>query len=722
MNPTRARLLNSSRLHWTHLALRALLQVALSRRNFLEALTKPREVDLDLDPEAKPDEVDGADAQDLIDSEIAEATRKAFERYGTGPVHPAAFGASDNFYLAADQAFMLLRLCRAIRTEDRLKTIAAPNALTIVEGKVDEHHLPWSFVSAFLPGWRCTQRYVNEPERIFVADMVQVGSKHPRYSMTSILGMRNPILLSMEEHDEVPEPIASATTLRLKLVPPDRTLLIWMIAIRHPDTPRAELDRLRRRLPSKKALSEMREDMLLAAFRAPTARDTVRALNAAAKPLPAPSDTGLRLADLVGYGTAKTTALQIVEDLLAWKRGELPWSDVCRGLLLYGPPGTGKTELARAMAREPGINFVAGNHTTWQAAGHLGEALKAMDRTFLEARARTPCILWIDEIDSFGSRTASSTQNRSYDTKFINGLLAHLDGITERDGVVILGACNHPQMLDEAIKRAGRFDHHAYIGLPDRDDLAVILRQHLGEDLPEADLKRLAVRANGRSGADCAGAIRVARSNARGKRRPLEERDLEAALGGTGARLTEEQIAMTAYHEAGHAIVATALSLGVPSSLRIDDNGGLFSITDEVHPHTPEDYHRFRAVDLAGRAAERLAFGRVGFGAGGEAGSDLAKATLRALREELSYGTGSNGNLYFCEHVDTHMLLGLPQTMRDHVQRRVDEALTFATEILEANRAHLDSLAANLIAYRIVADEELHIFLDPVVFPGEVPQ
>lgn len=211
-----------------------------------------------------------------------------------------------------------------------------------------------------------------------------------------------------------------------------------------------------------------------------------------------PSSTGLCLADLVGYGVAKTIALQIVEDLQAWKRGELPWADVTRGLLLYGPPGTGKTELARAMAREPGINFIAANHTTWQAAGALGETLKAMGRTFHEARANAPCILWIDEIDSFGSR-GNRSQHQSYDIKLINGFLAHLDGITEREGVVVVGATNHLNLLDEAIKRAGRFDHHAYIGLPTRDDLAVILRQHLGEDLPEADLQRLAVRANGRS-------------------------------------------------------------------------------------------------------------------------------------------------------------------------------------------------------------------------------
>ena len=207
---------------------------------------------------------------------------------------------------------------------------------------------------------------------------------------------------------------------------------------------------------------------------------------------------GIRLADLAGLGAARDAALGIVEDLRAWQAGELPWDAVHRGLLVVGPPGTGKTELARAMAREPGIHLESASYAQWQARGHLGDMLQAMRASFAVAADQAPSILFLDELDAFGSRTGGrSTQNYSYDTKVITGLLEQLDGIDGRVGVVVIGACTHPEGIDPAILRAGRFDERFEIRRPDAEALAIILRQHLGPDLPEADLATLGQMALG---------------------------------------------------------------------------------------------------------------------------------------------------------------------------------------------------------------------------------
>ncbi len=658
-------------------------------------------------------------AADLVSGEVAEAMRKAFEVYGNRAIHPSAFGAAQHPRMSAEQVYVLLRLCRAIRTEDRLAAMSAPSALTIVVGgDTEELSFKWAISGALLPDWMCTDRYVNEPFQIITAEMCEVNhKKHPRHSIASVLSSRNPVLLTMEKGETIPDPVAVAETVRVTLEPADRTLILWMLALLHPDTPRPELDRLRRRLPPDEALGRIGQFELLATFRAASARDTVKALRTLAQKPPEVS-SGLRLAELAGFGEAKTVALQIVEDLQAWKRGELPWADVTRGLLLYGPPGTGKTELARAMAREPSISLECGNYTTWQQCGHLGDALKAMDKTFREAKANAPCVVWIDEIDSFGSRDNRNTQHQSYDIKMINGLLAHLDGIAERDGVVILAACNHPQLLDPAIKRAGRFDRSIYVGLPERDDLAIILRQYLGDDLPEADLQRISVRAKGKSGADCAAAVRNARASARGAKRAICEEDLIAALGGTGDSLSRASLEATAYHEAGHAVVAAALKVGEPSSVRLEDRGGLFSVTKAPQVETTEDMHRLRAVDLAGRAAERLIYGAPMPSAAGTNDSDIAQATRTALREELSLGLGSSGAMWFGSRHEPETLLRMPAEMRAHVRLLLDRSEDHALRILEANRPALDALATALIEQRIVADEQLRGFLSTVVDVG----
>ena len=428
--------------------------------------------------------------------------------------------------------------------------------------------------------------------------------------------------------------------------------------------------------------------------------------------------SGIALRDLAGYGEAKEAALGIVEDLAAWRRGDLSWDAICRGLLLCGPPGTGKTELARAIARDGGIGFVSASYADWQAKGHLGDFLRAMAESFAAAQRAAPAILFLDEIDAFQSRSGPRTEgnrNSSYDAKAIAGLLQHLDGIAGREGVVVIAACNHPEQLDPAIRRAGRFDRLLRIGPPGEADLARILRQHLGGDLPGADLARLAAHAGGKTGADCAAAVRVARGAARRQRRTMREADLREALIGKPGDLAPEVLWRTALHEAGHAILNIAADVGTPVSLSITATRGLCVSNPRPHEATAESLRRLRMMHLAGRAAELLILGHAAAGAGGPAESDLATATRLALAEEISFGLGALGPLWLGADPDPQLIPSLPPEVQRSLRDKLARDAAAAGEVLAANRELLLEIARELARTRLLAGPELAALLAKVV-------
>ncbi|MET4130648.1 hypothetical protein ACSSV6_004005, partial [Roseovarius sp. MBR-38] len=174
-----------------------------------------------------------------------------------------------------------------------------------------------------------------------------------------------------------------------------------------------------------------------------------------------------RLEDMAGDSPALLAARRMVADLLLWKAGQVAWSDLSRSTLFYGPPGTGKTWLARAMGASAGIACVTGSFAEWQAAGHLGDMLREMRKTFAEARSRAPCILFIDEIDAVGSRASRDPHNSNYRTQVINGFLGEMNAIALQEGVIVVGACNFIDRIDPAVLRAGRFDLKIKVPLPD---------------------------------------------------------------------------------------------------------------------------------------------------------------------------------------------------------------------------------------------------------------
>lgn len=236
------------------------------------------------------------------------------------------------------------------------------------------------------------------------------------------------------------------------------------------------------------------------------------------------------LARVPGLGAALAWGRSLATDLMAYRAGRLAWADVDRGALLVGPPGTGKTSFAQALAEECGVPIVGASYAAWQSHGHQGDMLKAMRASFAEARSKAPAILFIDELDSFPCRGRLRGDNASYMQGVVNGLLAELDGMSGRDGVVVVGATNSVEGIDPAILRAGRLDRVIPVALLDVQGRKDILRVHLGDDLQGEDLTQVAALAEGMSGAEIDKVVREAKRAARVAGRRMLVGDLVVAV------------------------------------------------------------------------------------------------------------------------------------------------------------------------------------------------
>ena len=430
---------------------------------------------------------------------------------------------------------------------------------------------------------------------------------------------------------------------------------------------------------------------------------------------------GPTLSELHGLGRAKEWGLILAADLRQYCAGSLPWSAVSgHAILLSGPPGTGKTSYARALARECGVAFVSTSYADWQAyrEGHLGNVVTAIRKVFAEARAKAPCILFIDEIDALPARH-SGDKHDSWFTAVVDCLLTEMDGAERREGVIIISAANHPVMLDPALVRSGRLDRHIEIPLPDVPGLVGIFRSHLGQDLAGADLLPAALAARGHTGADVERWVREARGKARRAGQPLSMKLLVETVREGAPALPDGVRRVVAYHEAAHALANIALRLAKPVSVSIGAGGAgeTSSVIDEVRAQTREDIEQILVSLLAGRAAEEIACGVTTAGPGGSAASDLGRATRIAVRLETVYGLGASGLAHMPGEPD-HLLLMRPDLLAA-VQASLDQAYGRAKELLKANRSALDAFANALFerGYLDAAEIETVLQAAPLTRP-----
>lgn len=357
------------------------------------------------------------------------------------------------------------------------------------------------------------------------------------------------------------------------------------------------------------------------------------------------------LSELPGYGRARPWVANLKQDVGDWRNDLITWSEVDKGILLAGPPGTGKTLFATALANELGFDLIATSVGDWQGSpgGHLGTTLAAMSKSFAEAASRNGAVLFIDELDAIGDRARMREDHIYYEGNVIGRFLELVTHLFEQPGAILVGATNHPHLIDPAILRSGRLEEHIYLELPDDEERAEILAYHLEYSLSARELRPLTNKLRLVTPADLDKLARQAKRAARLRKGAISLRDVEAVLPAK-VPLPEDVVHRICVHECGHALMAMASGFADVISIRVESHmvaGATVQDGGRVHyqmrdPALPTEKQLLAKVRimLAGAAAEEVVFGTRSIGAGGVQGSDLDQATRLAYRLVGSYGLG----------------------------------------------------------------------------------
>lgn len=435
----------------------------------------------------------------------------------------------------------------------------------------------------------------------------------------------------------------------------------------------------------------------------------------------------VRFDDIAGLDEEKNELIEIVDFLKTPEAYQKMGAKIPRGILLYGKPGTGKTLIAKAIAGEAGVPFISmsGSEFIEMFAG-LGAS--RVRKLFERAKKMAPCIVFIDEIDAIGSRRTSNSGSETENNQTLNQLLVEMDGFETNETVIVLAATNRPEMLDKALLRPGRFDRQITIPAPDLNGRESILKLHSKNKKfsPEVDFKEIAGDTAGFTGAELANVLNEAAIIAtRNKHKRITNSDIENAvkkitvgLEKTNRVISEKDKRLTAYHEAGHAVVSKFLPTQtdvkevsiIPRGLA----GGytMYKTNEDKYYISKTELLEKLVALMGGRAAEKLALNEISTGAS----NDIEVATGIARDMLTVYGMDDKLGPISLKVDDPYELQIFGEKVIDEVGNEIklliDNAYTTAQKILMENMDILDKVAQTLLEKEKITSEEFESFFN----------
>jgi len=448
--------------------------------------------------------------------------------------------------------------------------------------------------------------------------------------------------------------------------------------------------------------------------------------------------------DIAGNGEAKQDLEEVVEFLKFPKKFQGLGAKIPKGVLLVGPPGTGKTMLARSVAGEAGVPFfsISGSEFVEMFVGVGASRVRDL---FTKAKKNEPCIIFVDEIDAVGRRRGSG-MGGGHDEReqTLNQILVEMDGFEQGTNVIVLAATNRADVLDPALLRPGRFDRRVAITLPDRQDREAILKVHFEKKPTEGnvDLSALAAKTAGSSGADLANiANEAAIIAARANRKTINNDDVTSAFEKVAIGperknkiMNEKEKEITAYHEAGHAIVSNVLpDADDTHKVTIIPRGATGGVTWSIPPedksyHSIIEYKDVLARMLGGRVAEKIVNGAEHVTTGSS--NDLQAAHGLAREMVVEQGMGKTlrdqvfhqdeGGMMFDRMVhDRPYSDDTAKQIDDEVEALIKEAAVRAEAVVVANRPYLDKLKEALLKKETLDSKEVAAILKGAKLPAK---
>ncbi len=435
--------------------------------------------------------------------------------------------------------------------------------------------------------------------------------------------------------------------------------------------------------------------------------------------------TNVKFDDVAGLDEEKGELIEIVDFLKKPKAYLDMGAKIPKGILLYGKPGTGKTLIAKAIAGEAGVPFISmsGSEFIEMFAG-LGAS--RVRKLFEKAKKMAPCIIFIDEIDAIGSRRTSSSGAETENNQTLNQLLVEMDGFDSTETIIVLAATNRPEMLDKALLRPGRFDRQITIPAPDLNGREEILKLHAKNKKFESDIKfkDIAGDTAGFTGAELANVLNEAAIIAtRNKHKKISNTDIEDAVKKITVGLekhnrviSDKDKKLTAYHEAGHAIVSKFLETQtdvkevsiIPRGLA----GGytMYKTNEDKYYVSKTELLEKMVALMGGRAAEKLALNEISTGAS----NDIEVATGIAKDMLTVYGMSDSLGPISLKVNDPYELQifgeGVTDEVGNQIRILIDNAYVTAQKILSEHMDILDAVAQTLLEKEKITTEEFEEF------------